>query len=189
VKNTLATVQALADQSLTASTSLESFRESFQGRIVAMARLHEALAGDGLAGLDLRRLVELVVAPFDRGGCVSLAGPPVIVAAETLRTLGMALHELATNAAKHGALSVADGCVEVSWHAPGSLDSEPGLLFRWIESGGPRVSRPSRRGFGTTFLEDGLNHELGAAARIEFRPEGLRCEISIPRIDRDEPEA
>jgi PAS domain S-box-containing protein len=189
VKNTLATVQAMADQSLTSSGSLESFRESFQGRIDAMARLHEALAGQRLAGVDLRRLVEMVVAPFDPGGRLSLAGPARIVAANTLRTLGMALHELATNAAKHGALSVDGGCVEVVWHEEQRADGERGLLLCWTESGGPRTERPSRRGFGTTFIEDGLQHELGTASRLEFRPEGFRCEISIPRLDPPDPEA
>ncbi len=189
VKNTLATVQAMADQSLTSSSSLESFRESFQGRIGAMARLHEALAGEHLAGLDLRRLIEMVVAPFDPGDRLSLAGPTWIVAADVLRTLGMALHELATNAAKHGAFSVDDGCVEVAWHEEQRAGGGRGLLLCWTESGGPRLAPPSRRGFGTTFIEDGLQHELGTTSRLEFRPDGLRCEIFIPGLDRAAPEA
>jgi PAS domain S-box-containing protein len=189
VKNTLATVQAMADQSWTSASSLESFRESFQGRIGAMARLHEALAGEHLAGIDLRRLVEMVVAPFDPGGRLSLEGPARIVGVETLRTLGMALHELATNAAKHGALSVDGGRVGVAWQEEKRAGGGPGLLLCWTESGGPRTERPSRRGFGTTFLEDGLQHELGATSRLEFRPAGLRCEISIPQPDPADPEA
>lgn len=185
VKNTLASVQAMAEQSLTSSSSLESFRESFRGRIGAMARLHEALAGERPAGLDLRRLVEMVVVPFDLGGRLCVAGAPRIVAAEALRTLGMALHELATNAAKHGALSVEGGRVEVSWVEEEGTHGERGLVLRWSESGGPSLVPPSRRGFGTTFIEDGLQHELGTPSRIEFRPEGLRCEISVPCLDRE----
>ncbi|MEN8181231.1 MAG: PAS domain S-box protein [Myxococcota bacterium] len=181
VKNTLATVEAMADHSLTSSGSLEEFRGSFHGRIGAMARIHEELTRERMAGIDLRRLIEMAVAPFDQSADrrVSLAGPALVVPLEALRALGMALHELATNATKHGALSESRGRVEVSWQQVGS-PPEARLVIRWVESGGRVLAEPSRRGFGTLFIEEGLEHELGAAVRIEFRPSGLRCEISVP---------
>lgn len=179
VKNTLATVQSVADQTLRSSTSINGFGEAFAGRLQAMARIHNALAARRWNGLTVSELVDLVVGPFrQHPGSVRLDCNGSFVPAELVRTLGMALHELATNAAKYGALSNDAGEVAISAHAADEGDTR--LRITWCESGGPPVDEPARRGFGTRLIQDALPHETDGTVVLGFSADGVRCDIDLP---------
>jgi two-component sensor histidine kinase len=180
VKNTLATVESVADQTLQSSTSLAEFGEAFRGRIRALARMHEAGAENKWGPLRLGQLVELTMAPFRRSAKrLSARGDAVMLSPVSVRVIGMALHELATNATKYGALSTTDGHVDLSWEVESAQGSDLARIT-WIESGGPAVMTPSRRGFGTALIEQGIPYELGGEATLQFTTSGVRCEIVVP---------
>jgi len=180
VKNTLATVESVAEHTLRSSASLADFGEVFQGRIRALARLHEAGAEKNWGPLPLRQLVELAVGSLScDGGRMSIQGDPVVISPSSVRVIGMALHELATNAAKHGALSKAGGHVEISWQIESTSEGD-WLRITWAESGGPPVAKPSRRSLGTILIEEAIAHELGGNVKLEFPVPGVQCEIRFP---------
>ena len=179
VKNTLATVQAVADQTLRASQSMSEFGPAFSGRIQAMARIHTALAGRRWEGLSLAELIELVVGPYRRhADSVSVDCDGTSISSEVVRVLGIVLHELTTNAAKYGALSSDEGRLAISSH----LDSLGTRLLRisWTEHGGPPISEPAPRGVGVRLIEEALAYEFDGRVQLHFRGEGLHCEIQIP---------
>jgi two-component sensor histidine kinase len=183
VKNTLATVQSVAHHTLDSSASLDEFGRAFHGRLQAMARIHGALAARKWEGLAFGELVELVVGPLrHHPESVSVQCDGAFVPTALARVLGMALHELATNAAKYGALSTGDGRVAVS----SRLDPNggPRLKIVWRESNGPAVGEPPRRGLGTKLIEEALVYESGGAVSLRFEPSGLCCELDIPLPDR-----
>lgn len=179
VKNPLATVISIAQKSFQDVDSLDEARASFEGRVRALAQTHSRLAETNWAGADLREVIADEVSPYGHAQSddISLTGPAVRLTPRSAIILGMAFHELATNAAKHGALSVADGRVDVSWDVDG-----PGgeLMIRWIESGGPAVATPQRKGFGRFLLERGLAIEVHGKVQLDFDPGGLRCVIVLP---------
>jgi two-component sensor histidine kinase len=173
-------VQAVAETTLRTAESLETFGETFRGRLAALARLHAALWRSQGAPVGLRDLVALSVAPFGHdGGRASMDGDDVLVPIESAGTLGLVLHELVTNAVKHGALSVASGNVRVEWRV-----EEGGVRLGWRESGGPAVIEPSRRGFGTVLIEQSIPYELGGSTALEFAPSGVGCTIWFPLPER-----
>jgi two-component sensor histidine kinase len=179
VKNTLATVQAVADQTVRTSSTMSEFSEAFYGRIQAIARIHTALAGRRWEGLTLTELIELVVGPYrHHADSVAIECDGTFVSSELVRVLGMTLHELATNAAKYGALSTKEGRVAIS----SRLDSNGADRLRicWSEHAGPLVHQPLRRGFGMKLIEEALAYEADAAVTLRFLAQGLRCEIQIP---------
>ena len=179
VKNTLATVQAVADQTLNSSTDMGEFADAFTGRLQAMARIHGALAQRRWEGLTLTDLVELVVGPYrHHAESVLIACDGTFVGSELVRVLGMALHELATNAAKYGALSTAGGHVSITSRVDD--ESAPCLHIAWDEHGGPAVCAPTRRGFGMHLIEEALVYEADGRVALRFPGQGLRCEIEIP---------
>jgi two-component sensor histidine kinase len=155
---------------------------------VALAAAHDLLTRERWEGAPLTGLVRTALAPHaSDGGAtrVSAAGPPVRLAPETALALSMALHELATNAAKHGALSVPAGRVEVGWRVEPPAEGAAGgtLVLEWSEHGGPRVpGPPPRRGFGSRLIERGLPGQLGrgGAVALDFAPECLRCRVRAP---------
>lgn len=176
VKNTLATVQAVADLTLRSSTSLAAFAETFRGRIAALARMHAAIWRNEGTPLRLRALAELSLAPFGRDGTrASIEGDEVLIPLQAAGALGLVLHELATNAVKHGALSVLSGSVRLSW----SLDGDR-LCLTWRESGGPLVIAPTHQGFGSTLINESIPYELGGSVSLEFAPGGVQCTIAFP---------
>jgi two-component sensor histidine kinase len=179
VKNTLATVQSVAQHTLESSQSQAEFGEAFQGRIQSMARIHSALAARKTDSLGMRELIALAVDPYDANGDrVEVTCDGCDVASDLVRPLSMALHELATNAAKYGALSTSTGCVIVSsWTDEGT---DPCLHVVWQELHGPRVITPARRGLGSKLIEDALVYESGGTVTLRFAPSGVRCEIDIP---------
>ena len=179
VKNTLATVQAVAEQTLRSSADTREFEDAFTGRLQAMARIHAALAQRRWEGLALTDLVELVVGPYrHHAESVLIACDGTFVDSEHARALGMALHELATNAAKYGALSTARGHVSITSRLDPPADTR--LHISWDEHGGPAVDTPARRGFGIRLIEEALAYELDGTVALRFPGEGLRCEIDFP---------
>jgi two-component sensor histidine kinase len=179
VKNTLAIVQSVAQHTLDASSSREEFREAFSGRIQAMARIHGALAARRWEGMALRELIELVVGPYrHHTDSVSIECDGGSIPAGLARVLGMALHELATNAAKHGALSTDGGHVVVSSHI--GANDVARLHLEWKESNGPAVVEPSQRGLGSKLIEEALASETGASVDLRFEPSGVSCAFDVP---------
>ena len=179
VKNTLATVQAVADQTVRTSATMSEFSEAFYGRIQAIARIHTALAVRRWEGLALTELIELVVGPYrHHAGSIAVECDGTFVSSELVRVLGMALHELATNAAKYGALSTRDGRVAIS----SRLDSNgtDRLRICWSEHSGPPVRQPLHRGFGMKLIEEALVYETEGDVTLRFLPVGVRCEIQLP---------
>jgi PAS domain S-box-containing protein len=176
VKNSLATIQALAAQTFHAARSLPQAQEAFSARIVALAEAHDLLTRENWEGADLLDLLGRLEDLHGGPGRFTTEGGSVRLSPRMALSLSMALHELATNAVKYGALSAPRGHVRIAWSVvPGG--AHPRLSLTWTESGGPPVSPPTRRGFGSRLIERGLAAELSGEANIEFRPEGVVCRI------------
>jgi two-component sensor histidine kinase len=179
VKNTLAIVQALAAQAFREIRGSEQ-QGLFEKRLFALAKAHDLLTHTNWEGADLSNLIREAVAPYQRedGGRFMIEGPNLWVKPRTALALSMAFHELATNAAKYGALSVPSGCIVIQWTV---TPSHPKLLsVRWEELGGPAVTPPTRQGFGTRLIERGLSVELGGNASIAYEPTGVVCILATP---------
>ena len=187
VKNTLATVQSLASQTLRGAGSLEEFRPAFEARIVALSKTHDLLTTRNWQGADLHEVVMRQLAPYAVDPArLTLEGEAVALTPRAALTLSMVLHELATNAAKYGALSIPAGRLEVRWSiergvaGAGAAAAAPGRVrLAWRERGGPPVSPPQRRGFGSRLIERS-SHELDGEMELAFDPAGLRYVITIP---------
>jgi two-component sensor histidine kinase len=177
VKNNLAAVLALAEQTMSGAATLQDFKNSYFGRIRAMARAHEALARSKWAGIDIAEIVRLIVEPFaGEGSRLACAGATMVLPAQASASLSLTLHELATNAAKHGAFASKAGRVAVRWN----LAENGAVAIEWLERGGPSVSEPSRRGFGVGLIRAVIPHELGGQVDLAFDPQGVSCRMSIP---------
>jgi PAS domain S-box-containing protein len=175
--NNLLTV-VLGTVQLSQAETPEALKVVLTGRIAALGRAHQLLSEARWEGADLRRLVEEELLAFSLGEAarVSIEGPDVALAPAAAQALAMALHELATNAAKYGSLSKPKGRVAVSWTRSGRGP----LVIRWVERGGPAVAKPSRRGLGTAMLARALAGPLSGTSRLDWRPEGLVCELELP---------
>jgi len=171
--NLLAVVQATVR--LTEADTVEGFKTAVEGRIRALGRAHGLLARSQWTGVDLAQLLRDELAGFDEtdGDRVTIAGPTVQMAPATAQSIAVALHELATNAARHGALSVPQGTVDVRWRIAG----DGRLHLTWTESGGPAVSGPTHRGFGSVMIQNTVLRDLRGEVRFDWRPEGLVCAI------------
>jgi two-component sensor histidine kinase len=181
VKNTLATVQSVATQTLRNANSLDDARTAFESRLLALSRAHDVLTRENWDGANLQEIVVQALEPYLQhgDGRVVQCGPEVRLLPRTALAIAMALQELATNAVKYGSLSGARGRVNVEW----SIDEEhspPRLQLRWQESDGPEVQPPSRRGFGSRLIERSLAQELEGDVKVEFRPTGVVCRIDAP---------
>ena len=184
-KNALAVVQAALR--LTPRTDAESFARTIQGRVGALARAQTLLANSQWRGTDLRALVRAELDSFLTGGRaaaqVTLAGKPVAIPAQMSQALSLALHELATNATEHGALSVSGGHLTINW-----LVADGRLWLEWCEQGGPDMAAPPERtGFGTRLLDSTIRHQLGGSIQHQWLPAGLRCVVEVPlgRVKQD----
>ncbi len=178
VKNTLATIQALAGQSLRSASSPAAFVASFNGRIQSLARAHDLLVSGRMQGASIEQIArEQVVLGKDGGERIAFDGPPVFLPAKAAVNLGLVLHELATNARKYGALSQAGGRLAIQWQVFAYPRRE--LVLQWRESGVEGVSEPSRRGFGSTLIERTLESE-GGRGLLHYRPGGVTCELVVP---------
>jgi two-component system, chemotaxis family, CheB/CheR fusion protein len=179
VKNTLAVVQSLALQT-DGHRSIETYREAFLGRLQALARAQNLLHEAHWRGTDLRALVEQAVAAYrgDHPERVEVHGEPVAITARQGLGLSLILHELATNAAKYGALTRSEGRLHVSWQI--EQHSVLRLRLRWQERHGPVVGPPREKGFGTRLIERACEYELGGKVELEYAPGGLSCELLFP---------
>jgi PAS domain S-box-containing protein len=177
VKNTLGTVQAIAAQTFRQSPKQE--RDAFTGRLRALSNAHDLLTQQDWDRVSMRDMIHRALAPFqeNRNARFSVSGPDAILAANPALLLAMALHELATNAVKYGALSNETGTVSVNWTI-NTADSARRLALTWRENGGPTVSPPERKGFGSTLIERALLQEHGSSA-FEFAPEGVVCRLEM----------
>ena len=186
VKNTLATVQAVVEQTLRAAGVTSDVRSDLEQRIQALARAHNVLVDQNWAGADLDVLLCDVARPYDRQPSpFCLDGPAVRLHPSQAVTLSLALHELATNAAKYGALSVAAGRVEVSWNLAHNGAGQRFLTMLWEESGGPQVETPTRFGFGSRLIRQTFGDTDGGRASLEFAASGVRCAMSLQFVDVD----
>jgi len=177
VKNTLATVQAIARQSFRSSAVGSQERDTFEARLQAMSRAHDLLTRESWDGTDMAAVVGEVLAPY-QGERFQIGGPDLRLTPRMALALTLALHELATNAAKYGALSVPTGQVAITWTVtPGD---SPNLTLRWQESGGPPVVPPKEKGFGSRLIERSLALELGGEVHISYEPRGVVCDVSAP---------
>jgi PAS domain S-box-containing protein len=175
VKNTLAVVQGIAAQSLSGGRSLAEAREVLTKRLRALANAHTLLTASEWQGASLEALVAAELEPYE--GRAEVAGGDVTLSPKEALTLSLVLHELATNAAKHGALSAPGGRVEVGWEVAGEAPART-LRLRWRERGGPPVPvPPSRRGFGRALVEQAVAYDLKGRGRLDFRPDGVAYEL------------
>ena len=181
VKNTLATVNAIVNQTLRSATSLEEAAEVVGGRIASLATAHELLLRDEVEGATVSDIVSGVLRPFDGGDghLYSASGPDIRLSPTVTLALSMALHELATNAAKYGALSTAGGTVAIHWDLTGR-DEARRFTFSWVEQDGPPVTPPTRFGFGSRMIERVMAQHIRGAAKIEYRPDGVAFTIDAP---------
>ncbi|MEO5566592.1 MAG: chemotaxis protein CheB [Luteimonas sp.] len=186
VKNTLSSVQAIAMQTLANAPTLEAFEQAFMSRLIALSNTHNLLAVDAWKGVGLREIVLAELAPYrqERDSRAEVSGEALRLDAKSALALGMALHELATNAGKYGALSVQEGCVDVHWETRPE-HNRTWLRLRWVERNGPKVTPPTTRGFGTRLLSDGLGFELDGEVSLEFAAAGLVCIIDVPLPEAD----
>ena len=176
VKNTLATVHSIALHSL--RELKQNSVELFENRLLALAAVHDVLTRENWTKAQVFELVQTAIAPAGREN-FDVSGPQVDVCPRTASALAMTLHELCTNAVRHGSLSAPSGRVAVEW----SIDAEgrtPKLHLVWREYDGSPISPPSVKGFGMRLIEKTLASEAGARVAVEFRPEGLRCTMDIP---------
>ncbi|HEY9236210.1 MULTISPECIES: CHASE domain-containing protein [Phenylobacterium] len=189
VKNTLATVQSIAAQSLRHGEDVASVRATFEARLIALSHAHDLLTRDNWSGASLAELVGQELAPYGgaNGERLAIAGEHVWLAPNTAVALGMAFHELATNAAKYGALSNEYGRVHVTWTVGPGAGPRP-LRIVWREIGGPPVVKPERQGFGSRVIVGGLAHQLDGVVDLDFPPTGVVCTIAftLPPIGADD---
>jgi PAS domain S-box-containing protein len=175
-RNALAVIQSIIR--LTRAKSVEDYVQAIEGRIKALARAHTLLSDSRWNGADLSTLVNEELAPYRAGDRIRCGGPDISLQPATAQGLALALHELATNAAKHGALSAPGGKVSLDWQLHGDA-----LTLNWVENGGPPVAEPASRSFGLKVIAASVQQQLGGNASFDWNPKGLRCEVSIPRSE------
>ena len=177
-KNALALVQSIVR--LTRASSIPAYTTAVEGRIRALSRAHTVLALSRWQGADIRGLVDEELAPYRTGDASKIvaSGPNVSLQPAAAQSLALALHELATNAAKYGALSSISGRIQVSWELNAGA-----LVLRWTETGGPPTQSPASPGFGTRIITASIEGQLGGKANFDWHPTGLQCVLSVPRDD------
>lgn len=173
-KNALAVVQALV--ALTTAPTKEAFIAAVQGRVSALARAHSLLAQNRWKGGDLGDIVDEETAGYGQPGQIVKTGRSIWLGSDAVQPISLILHELATNAVKYGALSVPEGRVDVAW----ATRDDGALCFRWIESGGPPVTKPSSHGFGSTLITAMGAKQLGGEISIDWRPGGINVDARLP---------
>jgi two-component sensor histidine kinase len=183
VKNTLAIVQSLALQTLRSRPEPLEFSRAFGERLQSLSRAHDLLAQTAWQGAALRKLIEAVLQPFSaQHGRIEIAGEGVDLPASVTITLALMLNELATNAAKYGALSSTTGKIGISWTVKPATGAALAVALEWRERDGPRITPPLRRGFGSRLLA-GSAEQIKGALEMEFAADGLVCRLwfSVPK--------
>src|ERR1700704_5684800 len=178
IKNTLATVSAIASQSLRTATSIEHGQHAIEGRLVALGRAHDLLLQARWANADLSNTIRGATEPYDGEGAARflISGPDIKITSGAVIALAMTLNELCTNTTKFGALSVPAGSVDIAWKID---DQTQRLQLTWSEKGGPSVSAPSRQSFGTRLIGS-LGQQLKGEVRLEYEPEGFVYTMDVP---------
>lgn len=186
VKNTLTTVQAVMNFTLRTTRNMEDFAQGMTGRLSALARSHTLLTDNQWDGADLQKIVCAELEPYDDGDRLTLKGPHFHLPVSVAVPFAMAVHELTTNAVKYGALSVPNGRLAVEWSTEPAADGTT-LQLTWVESNGPQVAPPTRRGFGSTLLERVLAGQLRGSVDVNYAPEGarVRIEATITQVHAD----
>ncbi|MBN8830559.1 MAG: CHASE domain-containing protein [Sphingomonadales bacterium] len=176
VKNSLANVTSIIALTRRNATDIDSFTSNLLERVRALAASHSLLDGAQWGPTDLKALIEAQLGSHDHGqGRIRINGPNVLISPNDALSIGLALHELLTNAVRYGALSAESGHVDISWNIAGEA-----IQVHWEEHGGPDVTEPAKRGFGLNLIERALAQELGSPISIAFQPSGLRCQFTIP---------
>jgi PAS domain S-box-containing protein len=186
VKNTLATIQSITQQSLRNAGVDCAVRDALEGRLMAIAATHNVLTDQNWSAASLRQIVDGSVTPYRASpDQLTVSGPDLKVSPKTAVVMALAFHELAINALKYGALSAPTGHVAVTW----TVKPKGRLHIEWRESGGPPVRPPKRRGFGSRIVESALPGELAGTVSMDYRPGGLRCAIDAPLSALDKADA
>ena len=175
-RNALAVIQSIIR--LTRAKSVDDYVQAIEGRIKALARAHTLLSDSRWHGADLGTLVAEELAPYRAGDKIQCSGPDISLQPATAQGLALALHELATNAAKHGALSSPTGKIRLDWQLQADA-----LTLHWVENGGPIIGPPSARSFGLKVIVASIEQQLGGKAAFDWDRKGLRCLLSIPRSE------
>ena len=177
VKNTLANIEALVIQTSVSADSLSTFVTGLAARIQSMAKAHSLLSQSRWEGVAINSLLMEELDPYVRkNASFEIVGPDLVLTSKSALALSLAIHELATNAAKYGALSSPNGRVVIHW----ALTEHGGLDLSWTESGGPAVSTPTHRGFGSTLIERALAMETDGQATLRYLPGGVVCDVALP---------
>ena len=179
-KNMLTLVQVIARQ--TAASDATTFVQRFEERILALSASHDVLLNNCWQDVPLEDLVRSQLAHFGDaiGSRITLSGPVIKITAPAAQAIGMAMHELATNAAKYGALSNGEGLIEIKWKIDGDADPQHDFSLTWTEQGGPTVQKPSRTGFGSTVIDRLLEASLDGEVDLDWKPSGLVCHLHCP---------
>ena len=180
VKNALATVSSVVSQTRQESRSVAAFAEALDARIRSMAATHELLSTGRWQGISLRELIRRELAPYATPANTEIDGPDVLLKSEAGQAIAMVLHELATNAAKYGALSTENGRVSIRWDQRSIGDLRSHLIFEWQEIGGPPVKAPGKPSYGTTTIRDLIPYEFGGTVDLVLAREGVRCRLELP---------
>ncbi|WP_165820037.1 sensor histidine kinase [Microvirga sp. KLBC 81] len=182
VKNTLATVQSLAIQTMRSSPSPEAFQSNFMARLMALSATHDLLTQTYWESASLSEVIEAELRPH--GGIdglrIKARGDAVRLKPQQALSLGLAFHELATNATKYGALSSSQGQLSITWDLEADAAGKRQLLVHWHEQDGPPVAKPRRQGFGTRLIDRSIVHELGGAIEMDYASTGLECRMRVP---------
>jgi PAS domain S-box-containing protein len=181
IKNVLATVMAVSQRTREGHTSIDEFLSAFDGRMQSMADAHALLSSGRWQGVKLALLVQQELAPCAAAHNTTVEGPDIVLAADAAQPVALALHELATNSAKYGALSSAKGHVSVQWHLRANGNLRGALVLDWKEVGGPPVPASISPGYGTHVVKNLIPYELGGAVELGFPPSGVWCRLAIPR--------
>src|SRR5262249_48611130 len=179
VKNVLARVAAVVRYTQQPSATINEFVNALDGRIQSIAAAHALLSQSRWYGVGLADLMRHQLAPYTTDANTAISGPNIILTSAETQAVAMVIHELVTNAAKHGALSRPDGGVSLSWDRIGA-DATPVLTITWRELGGPPIMAPVQSGYGSGLIRNLIPHELGGNVNLVFQPEGVCCEIEIP---------
>jgi PAS domain S-box-containing protein len=181
-KNLLMVIQSIARRTARTAGSMEEFERRFERRLQGLAASHDVLVRENWQGAPLADLVRQQMLPFAgiQSSRLELAGPDVVLTAEAAQALGLAIHELATNAIKYGALSLPAGRVSVSWAFDGEAGAARPLLLNWVEQGGPQVTPPQRKGFGHVVIGEMVERSLAGKVVMDFAAGGLNWSVWIP---------
>jgi len=182
-KNLLAIIQAIARQTARHADSIDDFLNQFNARVQALARSHDLLVHENWHGAALQDLLKSQLSPYvdTDFAQVTIDGPSVLLKPETAQNLGLALHELASNASKYGALTVSSGKISVRWKEIAD-GQRVGVELQWAESGGPTLGVPKKRGFGSMLIQQNLSRSLESDVDLKFEADGVRCSIFIPEL-------